>query len=53
MKDLMPNDTAASQLQYWDFIAVDIKNANSLPAANKFSLIPATPAQWIISLLRL
>lgn len=49
----MPNDTASSQLLYWDFIAVDIKNANSLPEANKSSFIAATPAQWIISLLRL
>lgn len=44
--------SAASQWLYWDFIAVDIKNANSLPAANKFSLIAATQAQWIISLRR-
>lgn len=36
--------SAALQQLHWDFIAVDIKNANSLPAARKFSLIPATPA---------
>lgn len=44
-------NAVASQSLYWDFIAVDIKNANSLPAANKFSPIPASAAQWIISLL--
>lgn len=43
--------SAALQKLYWDFTAVDIKNANSLPAAGKFSLMPTNPAQWIISLL--